>query len=350
MMENARHSARHVDEHRSKPPFFVVGSGRSGTTLLQALIDAHPNLSIPPESHLYDRIAPVFDTYGDLSIQSNRLRFIADLLADAYIRQWRLDATPDEIEARVIRGDRVGVIDALFSLFAQRQGASRWGDKTPDHIRCLDAIRADFPDAKLIHLVRDGRDRAEARRRMIWGPSTPFGMAREWRDEVMLWKRFCDEHGSDGTLVVRYEDLVHAPRETMERVFEFLDEPYVDTVVNYASTPLTRTLSATQSEWHASLGRGIFTRKVGIYRQALTRREIEIFESVARDALVEYGYQPEFTAPRPATWAERVRSAFSDVVLRWYRKLLNPYAAWLEVQFRLRLAQRQLIAATRSAG
>jgi len=185
---------------------------------------------------------------------------------------------------------------------------------------------------------------------MIWGPSTPFGMAREWRDEVMLWKRFCDEHGSDGTLVVRYEDLVHAPRETMERVFEFLDEPYVDTVVNYASTPLTRTLSATQSEWHASLGRGIFTRKVGIYRQALTRREIEIFEYVARDALVEYGYQPEFTAPRPATWAERVRSAFSDVVLRWYRKLLNPYAAWLEVQFRLRLAQRQLIAATRSAG
>src|SRR5690606_4593065 len=112
MMENPRHSARHVDEHRSKPPFFVVGSGRSGTTLLQALIDAHPNLSIPPESHLYDRIAPVFDTYGDLSIQSNRLRFIADLLADAYIRQWRLDATPDEIEARVIRGDRVGVIDA----------------------------------------------------------------------------------------------------------------------------------------------------------------------------------------------------------------------------------------------
>lgn len=349
-MESPRYSNRYIYETRPKPPFFVVGSGRSGTTLLQALIDAHPNLAIPPESHLYDRIAPVFDTYGDLSIQANRRRFIADLLADAYIKQWRLDATPDDIEARVIRGDRVGVIDALFSLYAKRQGATRWGDKTPDHIRYLKAIRADFPDAKLIHLVRDGRDRAEARRRMIWGPSTPFGMACEWRDEVMLWKAFSNEHGTHGTLVVRYEDLVHAPRETMERIFEFLEEPFVDTVEIYTSTPLTRTLSTTQSGWHSSLGRGISTKKVGIYRRALTRREIEIFEAVARDALVAYGYRPEFTSPRPATWAEQVRSVFSDTALRWYRKLLNPYAAWLEVQFRIRLAQRQVIAATRSAG
>lgn len=331
-------------------PFFIVGSGRSGTTLLQALIDSHPNLSIPPESHLYDRLAPVFDTYGDLGLQAKRLRFIEDLLADAYIMQWKLGATPEEIESRVIRGDRVGVIDALFSLYAKQQGATRWGDKTPDHIRHLDEIRGDFPDAKLIHLVRDGRDRAEARRRMIWGPSTPLGMAREWRDETMRWKAFCDEHGEDGTLVVRYEDLVSAPHETMRRIFEFLEEPVVDTVGAYASTPLTRTLSTTQSGWHSSLGRGISTKKVGIYRRALSDREIEIFESVARDALVAYGYQPEFASPRPATPLERLDALISDRALRWYRKLHSPYATWLEVQFRLRLAHRHLVAAARSAG
>lgn len=338
------------DDARSGPPFFVVGSGRSGTTLLQALIDAHPNLAIPPESHIYDRIAPVFGTYGDLGVQRNRLRFIADLLADAYIRQWQLSATVEDIEARVIRGDRVGVIDALFSLYAKHRGARRWGDKTPDHIRCLEAVRADFPDAKLIHLVRDGRDRAEARRRMIWGPSTPYGMAHEWRDEVMQWKSFCAAHGSRDTLVVRYEDLVTEPRATMERVFEFLEESYVDTVASYASTPLTRTLCATQSEWHSSLGREISAKKVGIYRRALTRREIEIFESVARDALRAYGYQPDFSTPRPPTLLEKVRSAFSDRAVRWYRKLLNPYATWLEVQFRMRMAQRHLLGGARSAG
>src|SRR5690606_1809744 len=344
MMEQYSSKGSDEDAHRQKPPFFIVGSGRSGTTLLQALIDAHPNLSIPPESHVYDRIGPVFGTYGDLGIQSNRIRFIADLLRDAYIRQWRLEATPDDVEARVIRGDRVGVIDALFSLYATRHGARRWGDKTPDHIRCLEAIRADFPDAKLIHLVRDGRDRAEARRRMIWGPSTPFGMAREWRDDVMRWKAFCDAHGTEGALVVRYEDLVTAPHETMQRVFEFLEEPNVDTVRSYASTPLTQTLTATQSRWHSSLGRGISTPKIGIYRRALTRRETEIFEAVARNALLAYGYQPEYSSPRPPTRLERAHALLSDRALRWYRKIVNPYAAWLEVQFRLRLAHRQLVA------
>src|SRR5690606_24285669 len=145
------------------------------------------------------------------------------------------------------------VIDALFSLSAKRQGARRWGDKTPDHIRYLDAIRRDFPDARLIHLVRDGRDRAEARRRLIRGPSTPFGMAHGWRDEAMPWKAVCDEHGTAGTLVVSYEDLEHATTQTMERVFEFLEEPYVDTVGHSTSTPLTRTLSTTQRGWHSSL-------------------------------------------------------------------------------------------------
>jgi hypothetical protein len=341
------HEAR---ERPPKPPFFVVGAGRSGTTLLQTLIDAHPQLAVPPESHLYDRIAPVFETYGDLAVEAHRLHFIQDLLADAYIQQWRLEVTPAEVDARITRHDRVGVVDALFSLYAEQHGATRWGDKTPDHIRWLDAIRADFPDAKLIHLVRDGRDRAEARRRMIWGPSSAFGIAQEWSYELKLWETFCERHGTRSTLVVRYEDLVTAPRETMQRIFEFLEEPYIDTVTSYASTPLTRTLSTTQRGWHSSLGRGISTRKIGIYRRALTRRQIEIFEAVAQDALLANGYRPDFSAPRPASPLERALSSLLDKSLRWYRKMLNPYAAWLEVQFRLRLAQRHLLAGARIAG
>ena len=139
-------------------------------------------------------------------------------------------------------------------------------------------------------------------------------------------------------------------RSTMRQVFAFLDEPPIDTVSSYASTPLTRTLTTTQSGWHSSLGRGISTKKIGIYRRALTRRELEIFEAVAHDTLLANGYRPEFTAPRPASPLERARSSCQDRALRWYRKMLNPYAAWLEVQFRLRLAQRHLIGSPRGAG
>lgn len=323
------------------PPFFIVGCSRSGTTLLQALIDGHPDFAIPPESHIYVRFGPVFESYGDLDQPCNRLRFIDELLRDVFIRQWRLDVTPEDVERRLTRADRIGVIDALFQLYAERHGASRWGDKTPEHIRHLRDIKADFPDAKLIHLVRDGRDVAEAMRRMIWGPVSAFGLASEWRREVLHWQRYCAEHGTAGTLVVRYEDLVTSPRETLQRVHEFLGARYIDTVASYASTPLARNLAATQSEWHSSLCQGISAAKVGVYRRRFSRREVEIIEAVAGDALAAYGYDREHAAPRPPTLVERRYSHVKDRAVRWSRKITHPPIVWMDLQYRLRMAERR---------
>lgn len=329
-----------------KPPFFIVGSGRSGTTLLQALINGHPSIAIPPDSHLYDRISPVIDTYGDFALRANRERFVADLLDDAYIRRWHLHATPKQLASKAASADRTGLVDALFTSYAEQRGATRWGDRTPDHIRCLEAVRADFPDAKLIHLVRDGRDRAVLRRRMIWGPSTAYGIAHEWRDEMLMWSAFCKRHGTTNTLVVRYEDLVSTPRQIMQRIFAFLEETYVDTVALFAETPTTRPMSIAQSQsqlqLQSSLAQEISTKKIGVYRRTLTRREVEIFEAVARDQLIAYGYLPEFSTPRPATMLERGASSIKDHALHWYRKLQHPYAAWRDVEFRVKLVHRHL--------
>ncbi len=223
--------------------------------------------------------------YGDLAIRRNRARFIRSLLRDSFIRQWRLDATVEDIESRLKRADRVGVIDALFSAYAERNGAVRWGDKTPEHIRHLRQIRADFPGAKLIHLVRDGRDVAEAMQRMVFGPVTAVGLAHEWQREVSHWREYCRERGARDTLLVRYEDLVTSPRETVRRVFSFLGEPEADTVEGYASTALSRTLADTQSAWHSSLTKGISTNKIGVYRRTFTPRDIEVFESIAGETL-----------------------------------------------------------------
>src|SRR5687767_15952457 len=100
-------------------PFFIVGCPRSGTTLLQTLIDGHPRLSVPPESHIYDRFGLVFSRYGDLSISRNRMGFLRALLSDAFILGWGLHVTADDVERRLKRADRVGIIDTLFSIYAE---------------------------------------------------------------------------------------------------------------------------------------------------------------------------------------------------------------------------------------
>ncbi|MET0987341.1 MAG: sulfotransferase [Steroidobacteraceae bacterium] len=328
-------------------PFFIVGCSRSGTTLLQVLIDAHPRLAVPPESHIYDRFGPFLDIYGDLTVKRDRGRFIGALLDDSFIREWRLEAVVEDVERRVQRADRVGVIEALFSLYAERKGAVRWGDKTPEHIRHLDEIRADFPHAKLIHLVRDGRDVAEAMRRMVFGPVSAVGLAREWQREVAHWQEFCDEHGSTNTLLVRYEDLVTSPREVVGKVLQFIGEPELDTVSEYGSSSLSRELSRTQRTWHSSLCQGITAAKIGAYRQAFTAREIEIFEAIAGEHLAAYGYTPEYAVPRAASPLERAYVFFADRLVRWTRKLFHPSVVRLELQFRLRVMQQRLFSSTR---
>lgn len=328
----------------SPPPVFIVGCGRSGTTLLQALIDNHPNIAVPPESHVYARFGCILHCYGDLAQRRNRRRLIAALLRDAYIRDWRLSATVEDLEQRLRRADFPAIIDALFSTYAEMRGAKRWGDKTPLHIRHLREIRHDFPQAKLIHLVRDGRDVAEAMRRMIFHPVTAVGLARTWRDEVTHWKTFCEEFGSNETLLLRYEKMVASPGEVMQSVLSFIGEPYVDTVSTYAHSSLSQKLHA-EDPWHASLRDGIGTSKIGVYRLKFTPREIEILEAISGDALESYGYNTDNDSPRPPTSRERAFALVADRLVRWRRKLADPRIWWREMQFHLRRAYRLFLAA-----
>lgn len=322
-------------------PFFLVGSSRSGTTLLQTLIDSHPDIAIPPESHVYLRFGPIVHTYGDLAAARNRRRLIEALLGDAFIEEWRLGVTAAEVEQRLPAHSFVGIVETLFRLYADGQGARRWGDKTPEHIRHLREIRRDFPGAKLIHLVRDGRDVAEAMQRMIFYPVTAYGVSRIWRDEIRHWQVFCAAEGEADTLVVRYEDLVTDPQATVGSIFRFLGEAVVDTVATYAESSLSRNLDA-QGPWHSSLRQGISASKVGIYRRRFTAREIEILEYIQGEDLRAYGYATAHSAPRAPTLREKTYALFADRLVRWYRKLHHPRVFQHDLQYRLRIAWRLL--------
>jgi hypothetical protein len=321
-------------------PFFIVCCSRSGSTLLQTLLDAHPNLSVPPESQIYYRFGPVFPYYGDLSVSENRRCFIRDLLNDAYIQQWNLETSVDDIEEMIFHPSRAKIIEAIFRLYAEKKGAKRWGDKTPEHIRYLSLIREDFPNARLIHLVRDGRDVAEAYQRMMFGPVSPLGLGREWRREVMFWREFQQQQGTDHTLEVRYEDLVRSPEDVLRTIAEFIEEPFVNTTGDYTNTELSNTLG--DESWHSSLQSGIRTDKVGVYRQRFSEREIELFEYVAGDALSAYGYALEYQNPRGPDVRDRLYAAVADRVVRWYRKLFHLKVVGWDLQYRSRMLFRRI--------
>jgi hypothetical protein len=131
------------------------------------MLNQHPNLAVPPESHLYSTFVPWLEYYGDLAAERNRANLVADIVATGAtgpLQDWSPRLRADEVLARVKGEDFGAVVDAVMRAWAAKQGKTRWGEKTPQHIRYWRRISADFRRSLVIHVVRDGRDVAIRRR------------------------------------------------------------------------------------------------------------------------------------------------------------------------------------------
>ena len=164
------------------PPVpFIVGVTRSGTTLLRLMLDAHPDLAIPPETHFVPSL-----------IKATRKRGVSCDEAHGIVtghRQWgdfNLDSA--ELLRRYCELDRIDpetTIRAFFELYAEREGKPRWGDKTPNYVRRMKQIERWIPEARFIHMIRDGRDAALSRfKRVLKEPPPMETVAERWVKKI----------------------------------------------------------------------------------------------------------------------------------------------------------------------
>jgi hypothetical protein len=243
---------------RTKAPVFVVGSPRSGTTLMYHTILSSGNFAIyQAESDVFNSIAPAF---GDLKSLTNRRRLLKVWLKSDYFQ--RTGLAIEDVEERVLvecrnAGDFLRI---FMELMAAKQGVERWADNTPTHLLYMHEIKAAIPDAIFIHMIRDGRDVAVSMNRMDWG-----GYRFPWdRDYGLLvsglrWEwlvrrgRETGSRLSSDYLEVRYEQLVKYPKETLKKVGAFLQHD-----LNYERIKQTAigTLRAPNSSFDSSLSNG----------------------------------------------------------------------------------------------
>lgn len=335
------------------PPFFIVGSARSGTSLLQVLLDAHPEIAIPPESHLFVRFSGIFSCYGDLRDRSNLRLFVKDLLRDARIREWGLRVSVEEFCAPLTSYAIRDVISHLFMLYARKEGKRRWGDKTPLHARYLGDILAVFPEAKIIHLVRDGRDVAESLKRVFKGKESVWANAHRWTRDVMACHIFKQRVPVEAFLEVKYEELVRSPAQELNRIFRFLgaNGAGAGTASELPDTTLKRHYVGSVSV-HRSLQEPISTAKIGCFRQRFSHHEIEVFESIAGEALKVYGYPLMSSGTTRVTGRDRLQFFIQDYYLRYQHRFVRPVLLREGLQEITRMAQqrsRKLVRSMRPA-
>jgi len=278
-----------VPVHDQQPPLFIVGAPRSGTTLLRSILAAGDEVAIPPESHflgyLYHRYRGRF---GAWTAATSR-EAISDALRDAHFREWQLPAkfVWEELERAPARsfGDTMA---RIYQAFARREGKSRWGDKTPHYVFFLRELNALFPDMRVIHLLRDGRDVAcshldlRSRGQSWTAPSAPAAAAW-WAASIHAAGRMAPALG-DRFVEVRYEDLVHDPEATVERLCAAVGVAYSPEMVHRRDHVVS-----SRSQLFSGASAPVAGR-ARTWESELTPRQVAEFEAVAGRELASRGY------------------------------------------------------------
>jgi len=293
------------------PAPFIVANPGSGTTLLRMMLDAHPELAIPPETHF---VPEVIARAREIRRAHDRRPTGAELAAAiASSRRWE-DFGLDEAELAGRMSGRRGesgaraAIRAFYSLYAEAQHKPRWGDKTPDYIRSIRRIGRTLPEARFVHLVRDGRDVALSRRRWrarAGGRERPIG---SWASQWRRWIETARKHSRDVEhyLEIRYEDLVAETEATLRRVCEFADLEFQPAMLDYHEraaerlTELDRSLPAAEGKGaraaehrrakHALTAAPPQEEKVEAWRREMSDADRAAFEAEAGELLAEFGY------------------------------------------------------------
>jgi hypothetical protein len=268
-------------------PVFVAGLERSGTSLLYALLASHPNLAMTRRTNLWTHF---YGQYGDLSDPANLDRCIDVLLR--YKRIVKLE--PDEARLRRDFQDGAPTYGRLFELLerqhAERHGRTRWGDKSLHTERYADPIFAAYPGARILHMIRDPRDRyASSQTRWHVRRGGAGAGTAEWLSSVRLAERNVQCY-PDRYRIVRYETLATQPEHTMRQICGFVGEPYTPSILTMEGARAFRDRGSNSSYGTRAAG-VISTDSVGRYRTVLSPRQIAFIQMIAGPALRRWGYE-----------------------------------------------------------
>jgi Sulfotransferase family len=319
------------------PYLFIVGCPRSGTTLLGRMVDAHPDIAVIHEG----RFAPdFFERRRGLTPDGFVTpELIDELLAHPPFR--KVAAGREELAGLLGEGDSTSYADfvaGIFDLHGRTQGKRLVGDKTPHYVRSLSTLHDLWPAAKIVHLIRDGRDVSQSVRgwRKVaerGGSVARYSAYREdpvatvacwWEWLVRLGREDGSALGPDIYCEIRYESLVTEPAAECERLCEFLDVPYDDRMVRFHEG---RERDATGLNAKKAWRR--VTPGLRDWRSEMPPSDVERFEAVAGGLLNELGYERGAGAPaaRLERHAARLRRSFAAEVGARRRRLPSRWRA-----------------------
>ena len=277
----------------SVAPFFIVGSGRSGSTLLRLMLASHSRIAIPPETWYLTDLVEEFPL--DRVLEENEISKAMSVMTNHY--RWPdmgLEAAEMRCRVANLSGVRLrDLVEIVYRWHMEAEGKSRWGDKTPPYIEIVPPLAAMFGDAKFIHLIRDGRDVAKSFQRQGWYGPWMHGYTREWLRAVELDMKFSKTALNERILRVLYEDLALQPEATLRRICAFIDEGFEGQMLQWRGK-VENAIPDREKSLHSRLGRDMNPSDVSRWKREMTSREIFVAEALIGAQLSYFGYERRY--------------------------------------------------------
>ncbi|MEY2403147.1 MAG: hypothetical protein QOD38_698, partial [Acidimicrobiaceae bacterium] len=252
--------------------------------------------------------------------QFDAAAFAEDVIAHPKVASWSLD--PEVIRAALVTDPAPDYADAVrrvFAAYAEAHGKPRYGDKTPRYVLSLPLLATLFPEARFVHIIRDGRDVAPSLMKAHWGPATITRAALNWQQQVEQGRTDGRALGPSRYLEIRYEELVADPQPIVEELCNFLDLPFAPEMLRPEARFERVMAGEPNPHLHTGLERPI---TVGLrdWRTDLEGRDIAAIESLVGDTLRSTGYELSNDARvRARSWWLRLSHAVRRVTRRLVR-------------------------------
>lgn len=273
-------------------PIFVVGAPRSGTTLLQLILNAHPDVAIHGEIHFFDAILqlkaeiPAFEDQENLRSffeqlgRANALRYIPGFEQRLMTVQKRLEQSASPSYELFFR--------LLMEVFAEESGAGRCGEKTPQNIRYLPELVEVFPRAKIVHIVRDPRDVVASLLTMPWAPDSVLLNSLKWKIDMLYMRDFLQTGGMVHEF--HYEDLVAEPEPTLHALCHFIGIDWHPAMLEFNRSADTQ---IQDEPWKSGTRRELNASAVAGWKKKLGPSEARVIQIFSSPFLEHYGYTSE---------------------------------------------------------
>jgi hypothetical protein len=302
-------------------PIYIGGPDRCGKTTMRAILASHPNISIPAVgSNMWTYF---YGQFGDLVRKENFERCLDAMMHYKHVIFLKPD--PDRIRKEFWQGPPTYA--RLFSLFhqqhAEREGKLRWGDQTGLIERYAKHIFEAYPAAKMIHMLRDPRDRYEASL-ALWpkGKGRAGGATARWLYSLFLARRNLQRYPGHYK-IVRFESLIRDPEKIIREICIFLGEDYVPGMLAMEGAPSHRE-KLLQGRGIESGASPLSENFIGLYRRAIPKQEIAYMQNLAGKQMMELGYSLDAIKFSPNEW---VVYMLYSLPLNWMRMM-----TWLSLE------------------